>query len=394
MRQHAFKLRWDAAGATTARPNAAPAGVPPGVWARLALLDETAAGTDAGGTDAGGTDLGGTDAADRALKIHDALRMWWRAVRDDGAADLAALAGQIRRRLPGAATPPADSTALPEKLGAAYDRTPEGTFRTADEAERAALARRFYARVERARIERDAAPDGRDGFAVAEELSTRLPELGDLAESYRGRELAWRTARAASATRAEAVELASLLKSRGESGAAADVLRTWLAARERSLRPEGIGGLIRAAEEYRDVAGDDAAAIRLLTEAYAAADPGAAEEAAVAAKLREMGLTRAAGRWRTAAEAAAMPLDPIAAAVKDGRVAVGMTAPQVRAALGVPPVRTTAVSRLHLSEVWIYAPPTAAFRGGPAAGASIVVHLSRPKHRPPEDAVVVAVHRL
>ncbi|QDT15869.1 hypothetical protein [Alienimonas californiensis] len=392
VRRDAFDLRWNAAGETTERPNAAPAGVPPGVWAQLALLDAAPDAAPEGGTDGRPAKLADAERADR---VHEALRTWWRAVRDDGNADLAALAGQIRRRLPGAATPPAAGAEPPSaELLAAYDRTPAETFAAADEAARAALARRFFARVERTRIEATAAPDGRNGFAVAKVLDARLPELAELAEEYRERELAWRTGRIPSTSRADAAELADLLTQRGEPARAKEVLRTWLAARERSLRSEGVGGLIRAAEEYRALVGDDAAAVRLLTEAYAAANPDSPEEAAVAGRLRDLGMTRAGGRWRTAAEAAAMPIDPITAAMRDGRVVVGMTAPQVRAALGAPPARTQAVSRLSVAEVWIYAPPAAAFRDGLGAGGSIVVHLSRPKSQPPEEATVTAVHRL
>ena len=397
-RREAFDLRWEAAGATADLPQTAPAGVPPGVWAQLALADEVAA--EPNDEPGEGEDVEKPfrlDGPTRTALVHDALRAWWRAVRDDGNANLAALAGQISRRLPGAAEPPGEEpqpNAPPADRLADYDRSPAATFGAADAATRAALARRFFVQVERTRIERAAAPDGRDGFAVAKVLAARLPELPDLAERYRERELAWRLAAVASSTRAEAVELAELLRGRGEPERADQALRTWLAARERSLRGDGLGGLIRAAEEYRDLTGGDAEAIRLLKEAHAAAEPGSAEENAVAAKLRASGLTLSGGRWRTLADAAAAPVDPLAAAVKAGRVAVGMTAPQVRAALGAPPVRSRAVSRLTVAEVWVYAPPAAGFSDGLGAGGSIVVHLARPKSRPPEDATVVAVHRL
>ncbi|WP_171189889.1 hypothetical protein, partial [Alienimonas chondri] len=307
-RRAAFDLRWDAAGEATKRPENAPEGVPSGIWAQFVLLDATPDGATSG-----------LDAQDRRALIHGLLQGWWRAMRDDDEANLAALSGQIRRRLPGAATPPSEEPKSAD-LFAAYDRAPQETYAGADEARRSRLDRRFFALVERTRIERTAAPDGRNGLAVAKELSVRLPELTDLAEEYRDRELAWRIARVANSTRADAIELAEQLKARGEPERAAEVLQTWLAARERSLRAEGIGGLIRAAEEYRLVAEDDDAAIRLLTEAYAAANPGSPEETAVGGKLRELGLTLAGGRWRTAAEAAAMPVDPVTAAVRDGRV--------------------------------------------------------------------------
>ncbi|MEM9701702.1 MAG: hypothetical protein AAF907_04595, partial [Planctomycetota bacterium] len=315
-RRAAFDLRWNLAGKATKRPAEAPAGVPADVWTQLALLDATPADENAGLTD-----------ADRIALMHRALRAWQRAIRDDAGADVAALAGQIRRRLPGAADLPAPNAAdaTPSELLARYDRSPSDTYAGASEANRKRLARRFFVLVERTRIEATAASDGRNGNRVAEELAARLPELPALSEEYRQREIAWRIGRIASSTRADAVALAELLNENGEPERAAEALQTWLAARERSLRTDGIGGLIRAAEEYRSLADDDEAAVRLLIEAYAAADPGSEEEKAVAARLRELGMRRVGGRWRTAEEAAAMPIDPIAAAVRDGRVVVGFS---------------------------------------------------------------------
>ena len=248
--------------------------------------------------------------------------------------------------------------------------------------------------MERERIERSAAPDGRDGFAVAARLTDRVPELADLAAAYRDRELAWRTTRVETATRAEAVDLANLLAAGGEEGAAEQVRRRWLAAREKSLRAEGVNGLIRAAEEYRAVlpdpdAGTDQAA-RLLREAYAAAPPGTPAETGVAGRLKALGLTRVGERWLTAAEAEAA-LDPTERAVLAGRVVVGMTAEQVRRALGEPPVKTTAATAAGVAEAWVYARPEAAFSPG---GGGLAVHLFRRREADPADATVTAVHRL
>ncbi|MEM9701020.1 MAG: hypothetical protein AAF907_01095, partial [Planctomycetota bacterium] len=65
-----------------------------------------------------------------------------------------------------------------------------------------------------------------------------------------------------------------------------------------------------------------------------------------------------------------------------------------RAALGAPPAKTRAISRSHIAEVWVYAPPDAAFRNGLGAGGSLVIHLARPKNRPAAEATVTEVHRL
>ena len=373
VRTRAFELRWDAAGEAEGPVAGAPAGRPPAVAARLGLLDSPAAATLPGRF--------------RLTRTHDVLRTWWSAVRDEPAADLAALTGAVLTRLPGADRPAPDADA---DLLAAYAADPRDAYRTAPDEARRALHRAFFALAERERIERSAAPDGRDGVAVAARLEARLPELPELAESYRRRELAWRLARVESATRAEAIELANLLAARGDAAGAGRARREWLVAREKSLRGEGVNGLIRAAEEYRAVADDADAAARLLREAYALAPPGTAAEEEVAGRLRALGLTRAGDRWLDAGAAPDAPPDPGEAAVRAGRVAVGMTADQVRRALGGPTSTTRAATGLSVAEVWVYGRPGAGFGGG----GGLAVHLERPRDRPADDAKVVAVHRL
>ena len=377
-RRQAFELRWDAAGTVDTLPEAAPAGALPGVWARLELLDALGDGFDA--------DL-------RRTRTHEVLRTWWRVVRDDPAAPLAPLTGAVAARLPGADRPALGEPAFPDDL-AAYAEDPVEAYRAASPEARRALHRAFFVATERERIERAAAPDGRDGFAVAARLTDRLPELADLAAAYRGRELAWRRARIKTATRAEAIELANLLTAAGDPDAAAEVRRRWLAAREKSLRSDGVNGLIRAAEEYRAVLPDPAVgaeeAARLLREAYAAAPPGTPAEADVATRLSALGLTRVGERWLPPDEADAA-IDPAERAVRSGRVSAGMSAAQVLRALGEPPVRTTAATGLGVAEVWVYARPEAAFT--PGAGG-LAVHFFRRRRAAPADAVVTAVHRL
>ena len=378
-RRAAFDLRWDAAAAAESPPAGAPAGAPPGVLAELALLDAPPAAS--------------LDPRFRLTRTHDALRAWWDAARDDPAADLAALTGAIAARLPGADRPAVGDPPADGDLLANYAAAPPETYRDAPDEARRALHRAFFVTAERERIERSAAPDGRDGFAVAARLTDRLPELADLAEGYRTRELAWRLARVASATRAEAAELAALFAARGDAAKADETVARWLAAREKSLRGEGVNGLIRAAEEYRAVSRDPAAgaeaAARLLREAYAEAPPGTAAEEDVAARLTALGLTRVGDRWLDAdAPGAALPAAEVA--VREGRVTVGMTASQVRRALGDPPVRTVAATGLGVAEVWVYARPDAAF----GAGGGLAVHLTRPRGGDPDAATVAAVHRL
>ena len=378
-RRAAFDLRWDAAGEADSLPPKTPpracrrrCGRGWNCWIRRATA---------------------FDADLRRTRTHELLREWWDALRDDREAPLAPLAGAVRERLPGADRPAVGAPAFPETL-AEYERNPVDAYRAAPAEARRALNRAFFVAVERERIERGAAPDGRDGFAVAARLTDRLPELADLAAGYRARELAWRRARVETATRAEAIELASLFAAEGDEEAAGEVRRRWLAAREKSLRSDGVNGLIRAAEESRAVLPDPAAgaaeSARLLREAYAAAPPGTDAEANVAARLTALGLVRVGERWLAPDEADAA-IDPTERAVRAGRVVVGMSGDQVRRALGEPPLKTTAATAAGVAEVWVYARPAAAFSPG---GGGLAVHLLRSRGAPAGDAKVTAVHRL
>ena len=311
-------------------------------------------------------------------QTHRVLRGWWEGVRDDPAADLAPLLDALRARLPGADRP-ADAP-LPDDAGAAYAGDPVAAYAAADDPLRRRLHRRFFAAVARESVERTAAPDGRDGFAVAARFEALLPERADLAAAARGRELAWRLARVEAATQSEVTELAGLFDARGEPARAAEARTRWLSAREASLRNEGVGGLLRAAELHLSVGEDRPAAVRLLREAERAA-PGSE---AVDEAMRAFGLRRVDGRWLTAEEAAALPVDPLAHAVRAGRVLPGMTAAQVRSALGEPRTATRAASAAHVGEAWVYG----------EAGRGLVVHLLRYKHAPADEAKVVAVARL
>ena len=316
-------------------------------------------------------------------KAHRVLRGWWDAARDDPDADLAPLLDALRTRLPDAGRPadePLPDDPSQDGPAAAYDADPVAAYADADPEARRRLHRRFFAAVARESVERTAAPDGRDGFAVAARLEALLPERPDLADAARKRELAWRLARVGTATQSEVTELAGLFDARGEPARAAEARTTWLTAREAALRDEGPGGLLRAAELYLSVAEDRPNAVRLLREAERAAP----DSPAVADAMRTSGMKRVDDRWVTPGEAAAMPVDPLARAVRAGRVLPGMTAAQVRAALGEPQSVTRAASAAHVGEAWVYG----------EGGRGIVVHLLRYSRAPTGDAKVVAVGRV
>jgi hypothetical protein len=74
----------------------------------------------------------------------------------------------------------------------------------------------------------------------------------------------------------------------------------------------------------------------------------------ISEQLRRLGYTRAAGRWLTRAEAAALPPDPAKEATEGGP-RVGMSRDQIQKMLASRPDSVTRViSAGQLNEVWIY----------------------------------------
>jgi hypothetical protein len=311
--------------------------------------------------------------------LHESLRVRWDVLRQDPKSDLNQFAEQVRSRLPGSEKP---LPAWPMDLAARYAAEPLAVYNRATAAERPALDRLFYAEVRLAAIVRTADPEGANGEAVAAKIEASLPERPDLAARYREREIDYRLKRIEAATRTEALDLARRLEERGRGDEAKRVLKTWVAAREATLRKEeGPAGLIRAAEDYETVLGDKPTAAKLLAEALKEI-PNSEE---IRHKLAQLGYVQVDGAWITKKEAESRPVDPITLAMREGRVAVGMSPEQVRKTLGAPDrvARAASVSKVH--EVWVF---------GEGGRGGLAVHFLRYAARGPDEAQVVGVTTL
>ena len=313
---------------------------------------------------------------------HRALWLRWTALQEaaqtNPLADFTPLLQAILRELPGADTP---VIPLPADTAARYAAKPLGVYEETPTKQRSTLHRLFYLAVKQTAIERDADPTGANGDAIAMRLEATLPERADLADRYRLRAMNVRLSHVGTATRDEALTLAQRFRDRGDDAKAADALAAWLAAREASLRPEGVSGLVRAAEDYVAVAGDTKAAVRLLREADALSPASELVGEAFAA----LGYVRRGEAWLSPEAAAARPPDPVLVAMREGRITPGMSPEQVRRTLGSPDrvARSAAVSQVY--EVWLYGTP---------GRSGVAVHFVRYKQRPPEEARAVAIRTL
>lgn len=339
---------------------------------------------------------------------HEALRISWRKLRDDasgGTGPFDRLRLRIAELLPGATTPgpkvlprgevsaslliagPGGDAAEDRKLRARYDdATAVRAFRGADAATRNRFARLFYERVALAGlglrdVTADAIASGRWDptesagplDAVAERLARLVPERADLLDAVRERLLDERLAAVASATREELDTLVARLAEAGRDAEVARAKRKWLAGRVRQLRFDGADGLVEAAAETLDVAGDEAAAVALLREAATLAP----DSPRIAALFERLGYVRDGDGWSERTDA---PTARVDAAVREGRVVPGMTAAQVRRTLGEPDAVSRSIALSEVDESWIYG------RGG----TRLVIHLRRFVGTPAGEAKVVA----
>ena len=309
---------------------------------------------------------------------HAALRLAFQQERDEKEPDFGPLIEEIKKLLPGAATP---LEKWPADLATRYAAEPLAVYDAAEPAQRPALDRLLFAEVQLAAIERTADPDGANGESIAVQIANALPERAALAEQYREREIDYRMQRITTATRSEALELAKRLEQRERPDEARQALTAWLAAREAAQRKDGPSGLIAVAEDYSAVRGDMPAAARLLIEALQA-NP---ESETIPPRLRQLGFTKIGDEWLSKEEAAARPVDPVLQAMREGRVAVGMSPEQVRKTLGMPDRIARAASTSQIHDAWI---------SGERDRSGIVVHFLRYSARAAEDGRVVGVATL
>lgn len=309
---------------------------------------------------------------------HESLRLRFERLRNDPKSDLAPLLDDVRRSLPGA-----DRVldVWPGDVAAQYAAEPLAVYNRADAATRPVLDRIFLAEAQLVAIERKADPDGANGEEIAEQIALALPERTDLADRYREREIAWRLDHITTATRAEALDLASRLEVSNREEEAKQALTKWLAAREVSQRADGPAGLVGVAEDYVAVLGDKPNAARLLLEALKA-NP---ESKTIPDKLRQIGYVRVENDWMTKEEADARPVEPTVQAMREGRVINNMTAEQVRKTLGAPDRVARAASTTQIHEAWIY---------GTAGRSGLVVHFLRYSARNDDEGRVVGVAKL
>lgn len=304
---------------------------------------------------------------------HQSLRLEWEALRKDSQGDLNEFARRVREMLPGAAQPIAK---WPLPLLEAYAKDPVVTYDRVEVAEYPILDRQFYSEVILAELDRRLLENGSNGEEIARTLESLLPERTALAEQYRQREIEFRLANLQAATRSDLLMLAERLETRNRSTEATAARANWLKFREEAARKQGLLALVPVAEDYLAVVKDQETAGRLLVE-VAQAYPDSKQ---VPERLARLGYQFLDGRWQSPQEVAARPVDPLAMAMREGRVTEGMTPAQVEKTLGRPDKIAQAASRGAIHSAWQF-------------GGGLVIHFERRANESPTRARVVGMSR-
>ena len=287
--------------------------------------------------------------SDRIALLHDAFAHRWAGTkRNAPSAELAQLGDRLAENLRGCQTPlDPPEPALVDR----YDRDPTGLYRDSGTAMRLKLNRILYAEIRHAYVQAVARQKNLDGMQHADAIDHDIPELHAEAEKLRETALDERLAAAATLSRSDVLKLAELFVQRGQPEKALQAKRAWVLAGDERLRKEGRpDDLIQAAREHQTFLEDKEGAAKLLMEAY----DRSPEMKEIGEQLTRLGYTRAAGRWLTRAEAAALPPDPAKEATEGGP-RVGMSRHQIQKVLASKPDSVTRViSAGQLNEIWIY----------------------------------------
>ena len=280
--------------------------------------------------------------------LHEANRLEWKSEQDADLPNYRRVLDLIRRELPGATSPlPRHRLAIRKE----YKRAPE-TYRLASEQNRRLLARAFYLEVATAEIGRAATEDGSNGYEIARRVERELPELTDLADTYRTRELRYLDRRLDRLTRPQVLDLSERYKQRNDPQQAGSVVRRWLELREPRARENGPAELMELGDEYVTLLNDERAAAKL----YKLAFERNPQSKTAADWLRDHGYTLRESTWSKPGERQEDPHETtIAEAIQEGRVQVGMTAQQARKALGTKPASVVRMASAgHIEELWVF----------------------------------------
>ncbi len=279
--------------------------------------------------------------------IHEAFYRLWKSSQKQAVPELKNLARRMAEQLSESTVP---MKYWPDELLKKYLAEPLETYASADGATRRMIHRLLYADVIIRTITPRLEADAKNGFEIADEIDQAIREEKRQAEELRDRALKARAAEIDKLTRTQVLDLAETYRSRGEPKQADQVLQSWLTKRLRALDPDDTEGLLDVTDDYRRLLKQEALADRLLIDAWKR-NPKAGD---VIERLKELGYRLFEGSWLSASEFSDRPEGQLEQSIRQGRVETGMTAGNVRRALGEPLSKARAATAGQVAEVWTY----------------------------------------
>ncbi|MEZ6057620.1 MAG: hypothetical protein R3C01_13045 [Planctomycetaceae bacterium] len=257
------------------------------------------------------------------------------------------LLANISSRFPSAKTPLDEFSEDGQKKFATL--TPQ-SYRSATPLERQMIHRQFYVDTARRLVEQEAAADGSDGFKMAARLEALAPELAPLAENYRQKELDFLLGRVDKMSRDELMQFSRRLLDLQDLERDATARSRWMAHRKKLLETGRIDQ-IDLADDTHVVLNDTKQTIALLGEVLLQ-EP---TNAAALERIDKLGFTLNQGRVMAKSDTPKPMEDPFRADIEAGRVAIGMSASQVRQSFGGAPDRVARmITRDANGVLWEY----------------------------------------
>ncbi len=256
------------------------------------------------------------------------------------------------------------------------DRTLDTSLK---EARRRMFHRVFYVKIVQQALAKKAKADGSNGKEIASLTEALIPEHAQFAAEQRRKEFDYRIAGSTKMSWAELTALRTELTQASRPEDARRAFDLWMNYQEQTRRKRGHIGLMELAEMYEEIEELQPRrfkAVEYLLEAEKL-NPGLP---GVTERLAKYGYQRVDGQLMTKEEAVAAMNTPIAVAIREGRVMVGMTPLQVEKSVGKPASVTRFLTSKTVKEYWLY------------TDAKFSVKLERQTHR--SDAVVTAISEL
>ncbi|MFO1019118.1 MAG: hypothetical protein U0903_00235 [Planctomycetales bacterium] len=285
--------------------------------------------------------------SERRELLHEAFQVRREQTAKLPKPDWEQLAAEIRRDLPGTEKPLKEYS---EEWGRKYEADPLRVYAQASSDERLKLHRLLWLQVRRDELMARLKGDQSNAIEIANQMELALPEFRAEAEKLREQSLTVQMEEVAKLTRADLLELREDYRKRKQEAQGEALVDRWLALRRKKLQPEDVEGLRQLVQDY-EACGRDLKPLAAQIVAAAKAYPQSEELAAI---LDKMGYIKRDGNWLSRDDRLEQEEAKRREESREGKIALGMSATELRKSMGVPISLTRVVSAGQVQEVWVY----------------------------------------